>query len=394
MSVTVTMPEVAETIVEGTIARWLKHPGDPVERYESIAEIVTDKVTLELPSPAAGFMGELLVAEGETVTVGTPIAILQAESDVDSTPRPAPEAQPSAENGAAPAPNSRQARHSPLVRRLAEEHGIDLSSLQGTGAGGRITKADVLQAAEKRGAGSEVAAAATGGALDPVRRAIALRMTQSARDIPHAWTMMEVDVSGLVALVKGLKEEFRSREGLNLTYLPFILQAVASALRSAPEVNSSWQDDRIVLKNEINLGIAVARDKGLIVPVLKNADRKTVAELTRDANSLIEKARDDKLGPADVQGGTFTVNNTGALGSVLSMPLINPPQAAIMTTEAIVKRPVVIGDDAIAVRSMMNLCLSFDHRALDGDQAIRLPGPGQGIAGRAGYEGLRGCLRR
>ena len=324
MSVTVTMPEVAETIVEGTIARWLKHPGDPVERYESIAEIVTDKVTLELPSPAAGFMGELLVAEGETVTVGTPIAILQAESDVDSTPRPAPDTQASAENGAAPAANSRQARHSPLVRRLAEEHGIDLSSLQGTGAGGRITKADVLQAAEKRGAGSEVAAAATGGALDPVRRAIALRMTQSARGIPHAWTMMEVDVSGLVALVKGLKEEFRSREGLNITYLPFILQAVASALRSAPEVNSSWQHDRIVLKNEINLGIAVARDKGLIVPVLKNADRKTVVELTRDANSIIEKARDDKLGPADVQGGTFTVNNTGALGSVLSM-LVNQP---------------------------------------------------------------------
>ena len=371
MSVTVTMPEVAETIVEGTIARWLKQPGDPVERYESIAEIVTDKVTLELPSPAAGFMGELLVAEGETVTVGTPIAILQAESDVDPTPRPAPDTQASAGNGAAPPATSCQARHSPLVRRLAEEHGIDLSSVRGTGAGGRITKADVLQAAENRGAGSKVAAAATGGALDPVRRAIAQRMAQSAHDIPHAWTVMEVDVSGLVALVKGLKEEFRSREGVKLTYLPFILQAVASALRSAPEVNSSWQDDRIVLKNEINLGIAVARVKGLIVPVLKNADRKTVAELTRDANSLIEKARDDKLGPADVQGGTFTVNNTGALGSVLSMPLINPPQAAIMTTEAIVKRPVVIGDDAIAVRSMMNLCLSFDHRTLDGDQAIR-----------------------
>ena len=367
MSVTVTMPEVAETIVEGTIARWLKQPGDPVERYESIAEIVTDKVTLELPSPAAGFMGELLVAEGETVTVGTPIAILQAESDVDSTSRPAPDTQDPAKNAADPSVNSRQARHSPLVRRLAEEHGINLSSLQGTGAGGRITKADVLQATEKRGAGN----GPSGGALDPVRRAIAQRMAQSAHDIPHAWTVMEVDVSGLVALVKGLKEEFRSREGVNLTYLPFILQAVASVLRSAPEVNSSWQDDRIVLKSEINLGIAVARVKGLIVPVLKNVDRKTVAELTRVANSLIEKARDDKLGPADVQGGTFTVNNTGALGSVLSMPLINPPQAAIMTTEAIVKRPVVIGDDAIAVRSMMNLCLSFDHRALDGDQAIR-----------------------
>ena len=225
-----------------------------------------------------------------------------------------------------------------------------------------------MQTAEKRGAGN----GSSDGALDPVRRAIAQRMAQSAHDIPHAWTVMEVDVSGLVALVKMTeRRSFSSREGVNLTYLPFILQAVASVLRSAPEVNSSWQDDRIVLKNEINLGIAVARVKGLIVPVLKNADRKTVAELTRDANSLIEKARDDKLGPADVQGGTFTVNNTGALGSVLSMPLINPPQAAIMTTEAIVKRPVVIGDDAIAIRSMMNLCLSFDHRALDGDQAIR-----------------------
>ena len=370
MSVTVTMPEVAETIVEGTIARWLKHPGDPVERYESIAEIVTDKVTLELPSPAAGFMGELLVAEGETVAVDTPIAIIEA-TVVSEAPKSVSQALPSTPDNAAQSTNGRQARHSPLVRRLAEEHGIDLSSLQGTGAGGRITKADVLQATEKRGAGSYVTVAPTSGAPDPVRRAIALRMTQSARDIPHAWTVMEVDVSGLVALVKGLKEEFRSREGLNLTYLPFILQAVASALRSAPEVNSSWQDDGIVLKNEINLGIAVARVKGLIVPVLKNVDRKTVAELTRVANSLIEKARDDKLGPADVQGGTFTVNNTGALGSVLSMPLINPPQAAIMTTEAIVKRPVVIGDDAIAVRSMMNLCLSFDHRALDGDQAIR-----------------------
>ena len=366
MSITVTMPEVAETIVEGTIAQWLKQPGDPVERYESIAEIVTDKVTLELPSPAAGFMGKLLVAEGDTVAVDTPIAFIET-TVVSEASKSVSQALPRTPENAGQSTNDRQARHSPLVRRLAEEHGIDLSSLQGTGAGGRITKADVLQAAEKRWAGN----GPSGGALDPVRRAIAQRMSQSAHDIPHAWTVMEVDVSRLVVLVKGLKEEFRSREGVNLTYLPFILQTVASALRSAPEVNSSWQDDRIVLKNEINLGIAVARDKGLIVPVLKNADSKTVAELTRDANSLIENARDDKLGPADVQGGTFTVNNTGALGSVLSMPLINPPQAAIMTTEAIVKRPVVIGDDAIAVRSMMNLCLSFDHRALDGDQAIR-----------------------
>ena len=370
MPVTVTMPEVAETIVEGTISRWLKQPGDPVERYESIAEIVTDKVTLELPSPATGVMGELLVAEGETVVIDTPIAIIEstATSEMPNAPL---EPQPSTPEAPPQSMNGRSSRHSPLVRRIAQEHGIDLSTIRGTGAGGRITKADVLQAAEQLKAKAPAAPLPSNGRLEPVRRAIAQRMSQSAHDIPHAWTVMEVDVSGLVALVKTSKAEFQAREGLNLTYLPFVLQAVASTLRSSPEVNSSWQDDRIVLKSEINLGIAVARDKGLIVPVLTNADAKTVPELARDVNSLIERAREDKLGPADVQGGTFTVNNTGALGSVLSMPLINPPQAAIMTTEAIVKRPVVIGDDAIAVRSMMNLCLSFDHRALDGDQAIR-----------------------
>ena len=387
MSVTVTMPEVAETIVEGTIARWLKRPGDPVERYESIAEIVTDKVTLELPSPAAGFMGELLVAEGDTVAVDTPIAIIET-TVVSEAPKSVSQALPPTPENATQSTNDRQARHSPLVRRLAEEHGIDLSSLQGTGAGGRITKADVLQAAEKRGTGN----GASGGTLDPVRRAIALRMTQSAHDIPHAWTVMEVDVSGLVALVKGLKEEFRSREGVNLTYLPFILQAVASTLRSAPEVNSSWQDDRIVLKNEINLGIAVARDKGLIVPVLKNADRKTVAELTRDANSLIEKAREDKLGPADVQGGTFTVNNTGALGSMLSMPLINPApgrhhdhrghsQASSRHWRRRHRRP--LDDEPLPIFRSPRL------RRRPGNQ---VPGPGQRATGRnyGGYAGLKG----
>ena len=367
MPVTVTMPEVAETIVEGTINKWLKQPGDPVERYESIAEIVTDKVTLELPSPATGIMGELLVAEGETVTIDTPIAIIHSDVPLE-LPDPVSAPEPASTETPAPNPNGRAARHSPLVKRLAEEHGIDLSLIRGTGAGGRITKADVLQAAETRA--TTPPSMPTDGRIDPVRRAIAQRMTQSAHDIPHVWTMMEVDVSGLVALVKAQKEAFRQREGVNLTYLPFVLQAVARALRSSPEINSSWQDDRIVLKDEINLGIAVARDKGLIVPVLHNADRLSLPDLARQANALAEKARDDKLSPQDVQGGTFTVNNTGALGSILSMPLINPPQAAIMTTEAIVKRPVVTADDAIAVRSMMNLCLSFDHRPLDGHQAV------------------------
>ena len=371
MPVTVTMPEVAETIVEGTIAKWLKQPGDPVERYESIAEIVTDKVTLELPSPATGIMGELLVAEGDTVTIDTPIAIIHSDVPLESI-QPPSEPQTQSPEPPAPSPNGRAARHSPLVKRLADEHGIDLSTLRGTGAGGRITKADVLQAAEPRA--PSPAFVPTEGRVDPVRRAIAQRMTQSAHNIPHVWTMMEVDVTGLVAIVKTQKETFRQREGVNLTYLPFVLQAVARALRSSPEVNSSWQNDRIVLKDEINLGIAVARDKGLIVPVLRSADTLSIPDLARQANALAEKARDDKLSPQDVQGGTFTVNNTGALGSILSMPLINPPQAAIMTTEAIVKRPVVVADNAIAVRSMMNLCLSFDHRPLDGHQALTFLG--------------------
>ena len=367
MPVTVTMPEVAETIVEGTIAKWLKQPGDPVERYESIAEIVTDKVTLELPSPATGIMGDLLVAEGDTVTIDTPIAIIHSDASSEAPAAVSPTEPPTPETPALSA-NGRAGRHSPLVRRLAEEHGIDLAAVRGTGAGGRITKADILQAAEAQA--STPPTVPTDGRVDPVRRAIAQRMTQSAHDIPHVWTMMEVDVSGLVAIVKAQKEAFRQSEGVNLTYLPFVLQAVARALRSSPEVNSSWQNDHIVLHQDINLGIAVARDKGLIVPVLRNADTLSLPDLAREVNALVEKARDDKLTPADVQGGTFTVNNTGALGSMLSMPLINPPQAAIMTTEAIVKRPVVVADDAIAVRSMMNLCLSFDHRPLDGHQAV------------------------
>ncbi len=371
MPVTVTMPEVAETIVEGTIAKWLKQPGDPVERYESIAEIVTDKVTLELPSPATGIMGELLVAEGDTVTIDAPIAIIHSDVPLES-PNPIAAPEPASTETPAPSPNGRTARHSPLVKRLAEEHGIDLSLIRGTGAGGRITKADVLQAAEARV--TRPATESSDGRVDPVRRAIAQRMTQNAHDIPHVWTMMEVDVSGLVATVKAQKEAFQQREGVNLTYLPFVLQAVARALRSSPEINSSWQNDRIVLKDEINLGIAVARDKGLIVPVLRNADTLSIPDLAQQANTLIEKARDDKLSPQDVQGGTFTVNNTGALGSILSMPLINPPQAAIMTTEAIVNRPVVVADNAIAIRSMMNLCLSFDHRPLDGHQALTFLG--------------------
>ncbi len=385
MSIAVTMPEVAETVVEGTIARWLKQPGDRVELYESVVEIVTDKINLELPSPVAGVITEILVPEGETVTVGTPLALMDAEGEAQEVkaPEKPPEKAPAPSppeavtpRKATPPTDRRERRYSPLVQKLAEDRGVDLALVPGTGAGGRITKADVLRYAEEQKAAPVTPGAAPPPgaddeiAVDPVRRAIAQRMLQSAQQIPHAWTMMEADVSGLVARVGSAKEEFRRREGINLTYLPFFIQAVARALRAYPMVNSTWSEEKIVLRRQVNIGIAVARDEGLIVPVVKDADQKNVAALAREVHELAERARQNKLSVQDVQGGTFTVNNTGALGSILSKPIINPPQAAIITSEAVVKRPVVVGD-AIAVRSVMNICLSFDHRILDGAAATQ-----------------------
>ena len=377
MSITITMPEVAETVVEGTIAKWLKQPGDRVEIYESVAEIVTDKVNIELPSPTTGSITEILVPEGETVSVGTPLAVMEAEGEVSEepvTPKPIEEesAPSDVQVSTPPQPakslTRREKRYSPLVSKLAQEHGVDLSKVQGTGVGGRVSKADVLEYVERGKASPAVSESEI--LIDPIRRSIAQRMLQSAQEIPHVWTMMEADVSELVSRVQRAKEEFRQREGFNLTYLPFMVQAVCSALKAHRMVNSSWAEDKIILHKEMNIGIAVARGEGLIVPVIKNADQKTITNLAKEIYQLAEKARQNKLTVADVQRGTFTVNNTGALGSVLSMPLINPGQAAIITSEAIVKRPVVI-NDAIAIRSMMNLCLSFDHRILDGGIATQ-----------------------
>ena len=380
MAVTLTMPEVAETVVEGTVSRWLKKPGDSVELYESLVEIVTDKVNVELPSPAAGVLTEILVAEGETVPIGTPLALMEAEGEVPAQGvdiKPA-EAQTVAAP-AVPAPVSRRdgpsgrrdKRYSPLVLKLARDHNVDLDAVQGTGAAGRITKADILQYVQQQEVAVHTQAGASEGdeiIVSPIRRSIAQRMQQSIREIPHAWTMMEADVSGLVTLVKGAKEEFHRRQGVNLTYLPFFIQAVVNALKEHPLANSTWTEGKIVAKREVNIGIAVAREEGLIVPVIKDAGEKPVATFAKEVQELAEKARQNKLAVQDVQGGTFTVNNTGALGSVLSAPIINPPQCGIITSEAVVKRPVVV-NDAIAIRSMMNVCLSFDHRILDGSSA-------------------------
>ena len=411
------LPQVGESVTEGTIVQWLKQVGDSVERYDPLVEVLTDKVSMEVPSPVAGVITELLAEEGQTLPMGAPIASIETEDAVE--PAMPVETSPPAEDQARPvdrvgvllkdvAPvgptgsgnvvipadqNSaasesrrgrRRRRYSPAVQRLADEHDIDLEQVEGTGINGRVTRKDVLayieEQAEKtaQAPGTEVlpvpAVARSVGEdeerlpLSPVRRMIAANMKRSASEIPAAWTISEVDVSGLVRRRESLKDEFMRREGVNLTYLHFVVKAVAESLRENPLLNSSWGEDAIILKRRINVGIAVAAPDGLVVPVLRDADTLSVAGIAVRAADLTARARQGKLGVEDVQRGTFTLNNTGALGSVASQPIINHPQAAILTTEAVVKRPVVIGD-AVGIRSMMNICLTFDHRIMDGAEA-------------------------
>ena len=412
------LPQVGESVTEGTIVQWLKGVGDHVDRYDPLVEVLTDKVSMEVPSPVAGVITELLAEEGQTLPMGAPIASIQTEDAVES-PAPnritpaAPTEEPQsidrtgvllkdvapvgptgAGNVAIPAAQdaaaSEQAgrgrqrrRYSPAVQRLADEHGIDLSQVQGTGISGRITRKDVLAYTEARAQSTVLEAPAASVPtvsaisvsadeerlpLSPVRRLIAANMKRSASEIPAAWSITEVDVSGLVRRREALRDDFQRREGVNLTYLHFVIKAVAESLRENPLLNSSWADDAIILKKRINIGIAVAAPDGLVVPVLGDADTLSVAGIAVRASDLTARARQGRLAVEDVQGGTFTLNNTGALGSIASQPIINHPQAAILTTEAVVKRPVVIGD-AIGIRSLMNICLTFDHRIMDGAEA-------------------------
>ena len=277
-------------------------------------------------------------------------------------------------------------RSSPVVRRLAEEHEVDIAEISGTGIGGRVTKKDIEGYIEEREAAPVRAEPRREAPPEPervevyegdevleltsIRRAIAGRMSLSKREAPHAWTMVEADLSGLVALRERVKEEFEAREGVKLTYLPFIVRAAVESLKEHPVLNSVWDRDRIVVRRRINVGVAVDLEDALIVPVILDADELNVLGLARRIDYLIRRARNRQLSPGDVAGGTFTVNNPGSLGSVVSTPIINHPQAAILSAEAVIKRPVVV-DDAIAVRSMMNLEVSFDHRVLDGGMALR-----------------------
>ncbi|MFC5531657.1 dihydrolipoamide acetyltransferase family protein [Cohnella yongneupensis] len=416
--VEITMPQLAESLVSATIEQWLKQPGDQVDMYEPLCEIITDKVNAELPSTAKGIVVKLLAGAGETIEVGVAICLIETEVDaadlVDATHNATVEtrqegagkmgARPSgvAASGKLDANAPMRGRYSPAVQKLAAERGIDLSHVPGTGEGGRITRKDVLDyvpgtAAQAASATSfvqmdpKVPVRSTGIHLSesprmpllgqqgqevtgrgeyfidvtPMRNAIASHMKQSVNEIPHAWTMIEVDVTNLVMLRGKLKDEFQRREGINLTYMPFLIKAVVNAIKDYPIMNSVWAVDKIIVKRDINISLAVGTEESVITPVIRNADQKNIAGIAHEIDTLVTKTRNKKHTLADVTGGTFTVNNTGSFGSILSQPIINYPQAAIVTFESIVKRPVVI-NDMIAVRSMVNLCLSLDHRILDG----------------------------
>ena len=406
------LPQVGESISEGVIGKWLKNVGDSVEKFDPLVEIITDKVAMELPSPISGILKEIIVAEGQTVPIGAEIANIESEhdNDVSAPPELSIESQsagtqigttgellkntapvgPTGSGGPIatddkvekPSESSEKLTRtnnfiSPVVARVAEKNNVDLSKVVGTGKNGRITKKDVQSyIGNTNNKPQQISDKSNEDPLDgqyrqnisPIRKIIANNMVKSATLIPQAWTLTEVDVTGIVNLRQSIKEKFLQQEGINITYLPFVLKAVAQSLKTNPLLNSSWQEDHIIINRKINIGVAASTDDGLVVPVIHDADTLSITGLAQKVDELTKKSREGNLAIEDVTGGTFTLNNTGVLGSIASQPLVNYPQAAIMTTEAITKRPMVV-NDGIAIRSMMNICLSFDHRIMDGKEA-------------------------
>lgn len=397
----ITMPQLGESVTEGTISKWLVQRGDKINKYDPLAEVMTDKVNAEVPSSFAGTIKELVASEGDTVPVGQLICYIETEQEDSATSDSSTSANDIAvtddqQEGNSPNQADKH-RYSPAVLKLAREHGINLEHVSGSGKGGRITRKDLQQLissgeipsrqaiveekVRKQEASSSVEQSkestktltkvnvAAGDVEIPVtglRKTIAQNMVRSKQEVPHAWMMVEVDVTELVALRESLKEEFKKKEGFNLTYFAFFIKAVAQSLKEYPQLNSTWAGDKIIQKKDINLSIAVATDDALFVPVIKHADEKSIKGIAREITELAGKVRTGKLTTEDIQGGTFTVNNTGSFGSVQSMGIINYPQAAILQVESVVKRPVVMNNGMIAVRDMVNLCLSLDHRVLDG----------------------------
>jgi pyruvate dehydrogenase E2 component (dihydrolipoamide acetyltransferase) len=455
MAVDVVMPQMGESIFEGTITKWLKKPGDKIERDEPLFEISTDKVDAEIPSPAAGVLKEVKVNEGQTVPIQTVVAVIDADGagaatapsapspakqeapPAPSPPRPerpkpvpavpaatpAPKTAPAPPTTAAPqrsaaAASTEKIRSSPLVRRIARENNIDLSQVPGTGAGGRVSKRDILQALEGSAARSMDTGAAvptsgaipfrvptappplppaSGGAaastmletavpreklyfgqyevqpMSVMRQRIAEHMVLSKRVSPHVYSVDEADVTGIVALRAKTREKFEHATGTKLTFMPFFVRAAVEGLRAFPTVNASVDGTNVVLHKECNIGIAVALDWGLIVPVIKNAEEKNFLGIARAINDLAERARAKKLKPEEVAESTFSITNPGVFGGLFGLPVINQPNVAILGLGTIEKRSVVV-DDAIAIRSMVYLTLSYDHRVVDGAVAHQFMG--------------------
>ena len=401
MATTITMPQLGETVTEGTVAQWLKKIGDTVEKYEPFVEVSTDKVNAEVPSPVTGTIREVLVKEGETVATGTPIAVID-ETGAAATPAPAAPA-PAAAAPTAPAPASSTngsaappglsngdaeavlRAASPAVRRLAREHSVDIRAIGGSGANGRVTAEDVLSAARTKSA-APAAGVAKPPATAPVsgvptygkpvpgmtipltqaRRIIAERMVESKHTAPHAWSMVQIDVTNVWKWRAKEKDRFERDTGYKLTLLPFFVRATIESLAAFPLMNAKFTSEGIYVNKDVNVGIAIGLATNLVVPVIRNADQLSIRGLAIAAGELIDRARKGKLGVDDLAGGTFTVNNNGANGSWASAPIINGGQAGIVTMETVVKQPVVRDDDAIAIRHMMNSCLSLDHRVVDG----------------------------
>lgn len=403
----VKMPKLGESVHEGTIEQWLVSEGDHVDEYEPLCEVVTDKVTAEVPSTISGTITELIATEGETIEINQIICKIQPDdtslnSNQDDTNETPSQTQSNSVKSQSKPSNTNQSstnsinngRFSPVVFKIASENDIDLSQVPGTGFEGRVTKKDIetyiqennqqdlnetptTQITNHSETSSRNNNASSNEPLDDytvpvkgVRKAIAQNMVTSATEIPHGWMMIEVDATNLVKTRNHYKTVFKKQEGYNLTFFAFFVKAVADALKAYPLLNSSWQGNEIVLHKDINISIAVADENKLYVPVIKHADEKSIKGIAREINTLATKARNKQLTTEDMQGGTFTVNNTGTFGSVSSMGIINHPQAAILQVESIVKKPVVI-DDMIAIRNMVNLCISIDHRILDGVQTGR-----------------------
>jgi pyruvate dehydrogenase E2 component (dihydrolipoamide acetyltransferase) len=410
MPTDVIMPQMGESIFEGTITKWLKKPGDKVQRDEPLFEISTDKVDAEIPAPASGVLQEIKVAEGNTVQVNTIVGTISADGESSTPAKSAPAAAaptPAQKKEAAPAPPSQPAptpapaheaqdedvRSSPLVRKIAREHNVDLSQVSGTGLGGRITKQDIMAFIEKGPAAaapapspapsqasvsaapqpSRPAPAAIPGEVVPMsqmRKIIAQRMIESRRTSAHVHAMFEVDLTRIVNLRNKLKNSFEQRNGARLTFMPFFVRAAIIALQQFPIVNASLEGDNIRYHRHVNAGIAVALDWGLIVPVLKNADELNFLGLQRGITDLGERARSKKLMPQDVEGSTFTITNPGQFGAVFGLPIINQPNSAIMGVGGISKQPMVVtdkdGNDSIAIHSVVHLTLGYDHRLIDG----------------------------